>query len=111
MDWKDMLGDTTKGLREIKKVKPEIQKGFGALHNAVLDEGVLSVKHKELQAIAIAVAMRCNDCIGSHIVSAIKAGATREELVDTLGVAVLMGGGPAYMYAGHAIDAWDDLSD
>lgn len=110
MGWKELLARTTAGLREIKKVKPEIQKGFGALHQAVLDEGALSVKHKELQAVAIAVAQRCNDCIASHVAAAVKAGATREELVDTLGIAVLMGGGPAYMYAAHAIEAWDEFA-
>jgi alkylhydroperoxidase/carboxymuconolactone decarboxylase family protein YurZ len=50
------------------------------------------------------------DCIGYHVQGAIKAGATREDVADTISVAVMMGGGPAYMYGVKALEAYDQLS-
>lgn len=75
-------------------------RGFGALHEAVLDDGVLDRATKELMALAISVATGCEDCCGHHLDQALSAGATEEQLSETLGVAVMMGGGPAYVYAG-----------
>ena len=109
MDWKDYLDDTSDALNRIRKVKPQIGEGFTALHKATMAPGALSTKDKELQALAIGISQRCTDCIGFHVRAAQRAGATREELIDTIGVAVMMGGGPAYMYGAKAIDAWDDL--
>ena len=72
-------------------------------------DGVIDGKTKELIALAIAVAIHCDDCIGFHTNSALKAGATKEEIIEVLGVAVFMGGGPALMYATHVMEAIDEL--
>ena len=58
----------------------------------------------------IAVTQRCDACIGFHMRALVKLGATREEVSDTLGVCVYMGGGPAMMYAADAIAAFDEFS-
>jgi len=79
--------------------------GFGQLHEAALADGVLSAKVKELIALAIAVSARCKGFIAFHTYDALRAGASRPEIVETLGVAVLMGGGPSAMYAGEALEA------
>ena len=63
-------------------------------------------KTKELIALGISVAIRCDDCIGFHVKAALKQGASREELTETLGMAVYMGAGPSVMYATHALDAF-----
>jgi AhpD family alkylhydroperoxidase len=63
-----------------------------------MKEGALSVKHKELIAVGIAVATRCQPCIYSHVEKSLKAGATGAEIMEAAGVAVMMGGGPAYVY-------------
>jgi AhpD family alkylhydroperoxidase len=83
--------------------------GFGQLHKAALAEGALSAKVKELIALAIAVSARCQGCIAFHTHSALKAGASRPEILETLGVAVLMGGGPAAMYACEALEALEQF--
>lgn len=89
--------------------QPNVMKPFGGLHRAGVAQGALDAKTKELMALAISVVIRCDDCIAYHIHDAIEAGATREELADAIGVAVLMGGGPGMIYATHAIEAVDQF--
>lgn len=109
MDWKDYLADSSSNIAAYRKASPETAAGFTGLHKAALTPGALSVKEKELQALAIGVAQRCVDCIGFHVQAAAKAGATREEVVESVSVAVMMGGGPAYMYGVKALAAFDEL--
>ena len=89
--------------------QPEVMKAFSALHAAGSADGALDGKTKELIALAIGVAARCDGCIAFHTHDAMKAGATRAEITDALGVAVLMGGGPSVMYATHVIEAMDQF--
>lgn len=79
--------------------------GFARLHKKSVEDGALSRKTKELMALAISVAVRCEGCIAYHTHDAIAAGASRQELLETIGVAIMMGGGPAAMVAAHALDA------
>jgi AhpD family alkylhydroperoxidase len=84
--------------------------GFMTLHKGAMKEGALSPKIKELMSLAIAVATHCEDCISWHVHDVLKAGANREEVIETLGVAILMGGSPALMYACHALEALDQFA-
>ncbi|NRP11665.1 hypothetical protein XMM379_002421 [Aliiroseovarius sp. xm-m-379] len=111
MDFPALLADTTANTDEFRKLNPDGGKGFAAMHRAAMGDGVLSVKAKELQCIAIGIAKQCNDCIGFHVRAAIKAGATREEISETVAVSIMMGGGPAYMYGARALQAFDQLSE
>lgn len=80
---------------------PEIGKAFGPFFQGLMKdggEGGMSVKHKELVALGIGVAMRCEPCIYTHVEKCLKSGATPKEVMDATGVAVLMGGGPVYTY-------------
>ena len=79
--------------------------GFARLRKKAVEDGALGAKTKELMALAVSVAVRCEGCIAYHVHDAVKAGATRQELLETIGVAIMMGGGPASMYAAHALDA------
>ena len=83
--------------------------GFGSLHRAATAKGALDTKAKELIALGIAVAVRCDSCIAFHVHDALAAGASRAEVLETLGVAVMMGGGPAAMYACDALSALDQF--
>ena len=82
---------------------------FEELHRAAVASGALDTKTKELIALAISITDGCDDCIAHHVHDAIGAGATRDEIVDALGVAILMGGGPGMIYASHAIEAVDQF--
>lgn len=88
---------------------PDTMSGFGALHKGATKPGVVDTKTKELIALGIAVAVRCDGCIAFHVHDAIEAGATRDEILEAVGVAVLMGGGPALMYGAEALAALDQF--
>jgi AhpD family alkylhydroperoxidase len=83
--------------------------GFGQLHREALAEGALDSKTKELMALAISVTSRCRGCIAYHVHDALKAGATRQEVLETIGVAIFMGGGPSMVYGCEALDALEQL--
>jgi AhpD family alkylhydroperoxidase len=83
--------------------------GFARLHKKAMEEGALSRKSKELMAVAISIAVHCEGCVAYHVPAALAAGATRPELLETIGVAILMGGGPASVNATHALDDMDQL--
>lgn len=89
----------------LSKEIPDTMAGFGHLHHAATAQGALAPKDKELIALGIAIALRCDGCIAYHVHDAIKAGASREELIETIGVAILMGGGPSLMYGAETYEA------
>jgi AhpD family alkylhydroperoxidase len=82
---------------------------FAQLNGAATAEGALSAKVKQLMALAIGVTVRCDGCIAYHVHDAIRAGATRQEILETIGVAILMGGGPARVYACDVLAALDQF--
>ena len=84
--------------------------GFSALAKAATAAGALDPKTKELVAIGIAVTARCDGCIAFHTKAAIRGGATREELLETLGMSIYMGGGPSMVYAAEALAAFDQFA-
>lgn len=88
---------------------PETMAGFGELHANAISEGALDTKTKELMALSIAIAVHCNGCIAFHVHDALKAGASRQEVIETIGVAILMGGGPAMVYGCEALEALEQF--
>jgi AhpD family alkylhydroperoxidase len=110
MDWKDSLAHETALLGAYRKAAPEGAAGFTAMHKAAMGEGTVSVLNKELICLAIGITQRCADCIGFHVKAAIRAGATRDQIAEVATVCMYMGGGPAYMYAAKALEAFDQLA-
>jgi AhpD family alkylhydroperoxidase len=96
-------------LAQFGRELPGPMSGFARLHKKVVEDGALSAKVMELMALAISVAVGCEGCIAYHTHDAIKAGATRAELLETIGVGVMMAGGPGTIYAAHALDAVDQF--
>jgi AhpD family alkylhydroperoxidase len=90
------------------KAAPEPMRAFNALLIAASKDGAVSARHKELTALAIAIAMRCEGCILHHVEAARRHGAQREEVVEIICVAVEMGGGPATVYGATALAAFDE---
>ena len=93
------------GFRDLFKAVPGTMKGFGKMHEAAVSDGVLPTGTKELIALAIGITSHCDGCIAFHVHDALKAGATRSEIEETVGVAVMMGGGPAAVYGADALMA------
>ncbi|HHQ4776842.1 carboxymuconolactone decarboxylase family protein [Aeromonas allosaccharophila] len=93
-----------------RKSSPDTMNAFIALHKAVMKEGeALELKYREMIALGIGIASRCDGCIAAHVAGAVKAGASRAELIATVDVAVLMGGGPSIIYGTQAHAAIEEL--
>lgn len=88
---------------------PGPMSGFNQLHKTAMVDGALSAKTKELIALAIAITVRCDGCIAYHVHDALQSGATRPEIVESIGVAVLMGGGPSAIYGSEALEALEQF--
>ena len=92
--------------RSLHRAIPEVYKGFGELHHAAFADGALDTKTKELIALAIGVVEGCDGCIASHAQAAVRAGASRQEAAEAIGVTFLMKGGPATIHGPRAYDAF-----
>ena len=110
-NWPETVTELTAHLRNLRGGAPEVMKAFSAIANAALAAKALDGKTKELIALGISVAIRCDDCIAFHAKAALKQGANREEVLEALGMAVYMGAGPAVMYATHALDAFTQFEN
>ena len=95
---REILNELRSGTSEWSKVHPECMPAFTELTKAAMKPGALDVKTKELIVAAIGLTVRCEYCIVYHVYEALKAGATRQELIETACVTNLMGGGPAVTY-------------
>ncbi|MDA8249192.1 MAG: carboxymuconolactone decarboxylase family protein [Rhodospirillales bacterium] len=109
-DWHSVTRDYSGATRELRMGAPEVMKSFSAIAQAAMKGGALDPKTKELVALAIAVAIRCDPCIGFHAEAAVKRGATRAELLEAVGTAIYMGTGPSVMYAAAALEAFDQFA-
>lgn len=108
-DWKSFTDQTNARMAKLRKAMPESAHGFGALAQSAIAPGVIDSKTKELMALAIGITARCDGCLAFHAKAAKKLGASREEIIETIAVAVYMGGGPSMIYGGEALDAFDVL--
>ncbi|ABM93368.1 MULTISPECIES: carboxymuconolactone decarboxylase family protein [Methylibium] len=108
--YRELTLDISARLATLRTGVPDVMKGFGELGRAAMADGALDKKTKELIAVALSVAARCDPCIGFHMQALAKLGASRQELDEALGVAVYMGGGPSLMYAAHAVAAYDEFA-
>jgi AhpD family alkylhydroperoxidase len=97
--------------RELRRAVPEVYKGFAELHHAAFEKGALDTSTKELIALAIGVVEGCDGCIASHAQAAAKAGATRQEAAEAIGVTFLMKGGPATIHGPRAYSAFCEFAD
>ena len=108
-NYSDITKRISGDLRKLRKDIPDTMKAFSALAQAATRDGALDRKTKELIALAIGIATRCDGCIGFHTEALVRLGATRQEVEETLGMAVYMGGGPSLMYAADAISAFEQF--
>lgn len=108
--YRDLTQSVSAGLASLRTSTPDVMKSFHELGRAATSNGTLDAKTKELIALALSVAARCDPCIGFHAKALVKLGATRQEVDETLGVTTYMGGGPSLMYAAAAIAAFDEFS-
>jgi len=104
-----LIKETDACAGELRKLIPGAFTAFGALSRTAQAPGALDAKTKELLALAISVAIRCDACIAYHARAVVRVGVTREEAAEALGVAIQMGGGPSVNYGAHALRAYDQF--
>ncbi len=112
-----ILGEMQSSINESKRASamlamhnPDAMGSFKSFTDAILKEGVLDTKTKELIALGTAITARCKYCIAIHVQKCLGAGATRGEIIEAAGVAVLMGGGPALTYVAEVRKALDEFA-
>jgi AhpD family alkylhydroperoxidase len=105
-NWPDATIERIAQLRNLRSGAPEVMKAFASIAQSALAPKALDRKTKELIAVGISVAVRCDDCIGFHVKAALEQGASQEEVTEALAMAIYMGAGPSVMYATHALDAY-----
>ena len=105
-----ITAEINRGIVKLRGSAPEALAGFSAMAKGALKAGALSELQKELIALSIGVAVHCDGCIGFHAKSLVRLGATREQVMEALAVAVYMGGGPALMHAAEAVHAYDEFA-
>jgi len=109
-DWPEMAAQLTGAIKEVRLGSPEVTKAFSAMARAATEAGALDTKTKELIALAISVAIRCDGCVAFHSQAAVRQGATREEIMEVMGMGIYMGAGPSLMYAAQAVEAFDQFT-
>lgn len=110
-DWPEMAKELSGAIKEVRLGSPEVMKAFSEMARAATAPGALDTKTKELIALAIAVAIRCDGCVAFHSEAAVKHGASRDEIMETMGMALYMGAGPSLMYAAQAVEAYDQFAE
>lgn len=109
-DWPQTARELSGAIKEVRLGTPEVMKAFSAMAKAATESGALDTKTKELIALAIAVAIRCDGCVAFHAEAAVRHGASRDEVMEVMGMALYMGAGPSLMYAAQAVEAFDQFA-
>jgi AhpD family alkylhydroperoxidase len=109
--YREVLNELNPQHRALRKMIPDVYRGFGEMSKAAFAPGALDGKTKELIAMVIGVVAGCDGCIASHAQGAVRAGASREEAAEAIGVSILMHGGPATIYGARAYDAFCEFAD
>lgn len=96
-------------MKELEIELPETMAGFDKMQRSHSMDGALPAKTKELVALGISIVAKCEGCMTIHVQHALNAGATRTEIMEVVSVAIMMGGGPAVVYACQVLEALDEF--
>jgi AhpD family alkylhydroperoxidase len=107
----EKLKSGTEAMGAYAKASPKMMGAFMKVHHVGSSEGALAVKHKELIALGIGIHTKCDGCILAHVKAALDAGATREEIIEAIDVAVYMSGGPGVVYGAKAFAALQEFEN
>lgn len=108
--FRDLTQGVSTALTSLRTTMPDVMKIVGELGRSATADGVLDAKTMELIALSLSAASRCDLCIGFHMRTLVKMGATRQQVDEALGVTTYLGGGPSLMYAASAISAFEEFS-
>ncbi len=91
------------------KENPEFMTAFSKVHHMGSKNGALKSKFKDLIALGISINTQCEGCIAMHIHDALENGASHDEIVETIGTAIYMGGGPSVVHGAVAFAALQEF--
>lgn len=111
MPWKQFMQETVDRLGALRKEIPQTYAAFETMADAAKTEGALDLKTKEYIALGIAIATRCDSCIGFHTRALVRLGATRAEFAEALAICGYMTGGPGFSFSAKALEAYDEFSE
>ena len=106
----DVMAEVHGPYQELQEAIPGVASGYAEMHKAAMGEGELPAKMKELIALAIAITRECDGCIAAHARAAVRRGVTAAEVAETVGVAILMNGGPATVWGPRALSAFHEFA-
>jgi AhpD family alkylhydroperoxidase len=106
LNWNEYKRQIATHLAQIGRISPDLVRGYRTLSDAGQKANKLDPKTRELIALAVAVTRECDGCITVHTDAAIQHGATREEIVEALGVAIAVNAGAALVYSTRVMDAF-----
>lgn len=109
--YNEAFGGLVGQVRNLRDATGDTFDAYSALAQSAMADGALERKTKELLALAVGIARTCEGCVISHARGAFKAGATREEIAEACGVAIMMNGGPGVTYAAKAMAVYDEFAD
>lgn len=107
LNWNAYQSQINAAVKQISAANPDVVRAYAALSRANAQSKHLDAKMRELIALGVAVTLRCDGCINAHTDAAIKAGASKEEVIDALGVAIMVNAGAAMVYSARTIDAYE----
>ena len=107
VDWNTYQAELTKSIPDFAKLSPDSLKGYQTLSAANSKASLLGEKVRQLISLAVAITTRCDGCITFHTDAALKAGASKQEIAEALGVAMAMNAGAALIYSLRALDSVD----
>ena len=110
MDWNKFLTETKTCFNKLEEETPDTFKGFEIMGKEAKKNGALSEKTKELIALGIAIATRCDSCIAFHVKSLVRLKTSRVEMIEALSMCSFMGGGPSIAFSSKALEAFDQFS-
>ncbi|MEI7606875.1 MAG: carboxymuconolactone decarboxylase family protein [Rhodospirillaceae bacterium] len=109
-NWAEIAKELSGLMGEARKSAPEPWAGFSGLAKAATAPGALDTKTKELIALALGIAARCDGCLAFHAKAVQSLGGSRAEVLDVISMAVYMGGGPSAIYGAQALEAYDQFA-
>jgi AhpD family alkylhydroperoxidase len=109
LEWKSYFSELKQRVGQIGKLNPDVVKGYSTISHAKPADPKLDAKTRELIALDVSVSLRCDGCIVTHTDAAKRAGATQEEIMEALGVAIAINAGAALVYSARVMDAYENL--
>jgi len=110
LNWTSYRNAVRSRVGELATFAPDAIKGYLALSTSGEKAKHLDARTRELISLAVAVTTRCDGCIASHVEAAIKAGVSREEIAEALGVAIAMNAGAALVYSARTLDCYEQMA-